>query len=164
LWQAFLVALNLLVKDDYYRTLLSVLYLIGVASAVTLHFLFPEVPRATPDGKWVMWYSNQSISLFYTAFAFTAGWSFVVGCIKGLLAPRLKALRLRTSLFMFAGFILPLSALYYFGTTNAFHIRVAHLFAVLGLALFIIANVFLEPEKTFSSDRYRLRKLKIREA
>jgi len=163
MWQAFEVGLNLVVKNEFWHTLLSVLYLIGVSVAVTLHFIFPEVPQGGSDGRWVLWYSNQSISLFYVLFAFIAGWTFVAGCIKGFLIHRSRFLRFRILLFLTAGFILPLSALYYFGAETYTHIYVAQFLAILSMALFAIVHTLFEPEKTFS-DRYRLRKLKVKEA
>ncbi|QQG42296.1 MAG: hypothetical protein HYW15_02140 [Candidatus Giovannonibacteria bacterium] len=141
-WQALATALDFMAANSLLKKTVSALYLAGIAAAIGLHFAFPEIPRGTLDGNWVLWYSNQSISLFYTLFMFIAGWLFALTFLKGINAmPAL--LKFRGYCFVFAGFVLPFAAFYYFGAKNVMHIYFAFSFSILGLLLFAAGNILV---------------------
>ncbi|MDO8523444.1 MAG: hypothetical protein Q7S12_04170 [bacterium] len=140
-WNAFRVGLSLLVQDESRRKIFSIFYVSGVIAAVALHFIFSEVPKGSPDGKWVFWYGNAYVSYIYILFMMTAAWTFTASLLKGYSSLGKVYLKARTLLLMFGGFILSFAAFYYFGATELIHIYLAFLFSILGLMFFLIGNL-----------------------
>lgn len=140
-WYAFRVALSLLFGDGGRQNLLSSLFVVGVLLAVSLHFIFTEVPRGSLDGKWVFWYSGRSVTNFYVLFMFLAGWTFAAAFFKGIFYAEAVLLKLRSLCFALAGAILPIAAFYYFGAEKISNIYLAFLFSILGLLFLAFGNI-----------------------
>ena len=140
-WQAFNVALNLLVSNEQKRNFFSMLYLIGITIAVILNFIFVEIPVGSANGKWVLWYSGEYISFFYTLFMFIAGWTFTFINLKEVSKLQQILLKIRAILYALAGFILPFSSLYYFGVQNMWEVQLSFMFSISGMTLFAIGNI-----------------------
>jgi len=137
-WQAFKTALNFI--GGFPKKYASIIYLIGVMAVTALHFIYPEIPMGSADGKWVFWYPRSWISLLYVAFMFVAGWTFFASFLRGMrgISPVLK---LRALLFSSGAFLLPLAAYYYFGAAKISDIYLAFIFAIGGLFLFAAGNM-----------------------
>jgi len=142
-WYAFQVGLNLMAVRATLFKLFSTIYLFGVLFATVLYFIFPEVPRVTSDGKWILWYSNQPVSLFYSLLLAPAGWLFVVAIFKGWTSLKSRLLKTRACFFGFSGFILPFAAFYYFCSKSATDIYLSFSLIFLALVSFLIGNVVL---------------------
>ncbi|MBI2610009.1 hypothetical protein HYW53_02425 [Candidatus Giovannonibacteria bacterium] len=142
-WNAFNVALNLAGFNFFIRKSFSWLYLLGMLIASMLHLIYFEIPIGTSDAKWVLWYSNQPRSLFFTFFMFVAGWTFALVHFKALFLLHSAALKMRAFFFALAAFILPFAAWFYFGAQDVNDIFFAFLFAILGLVFLAVGNVVI---------------------
>ena len=140
-WQAFNIAIQIGITDEKRRKAFSFLFIAGASLAVLLHFAFPEIPTGTPNGKWVLWYSSQPISLSYTFFMFVAGWTFAWVHFKGMTYLSSPLLRLRSLAFALGAFVLPFSAFYYFGAQKLQHIYLGFSFSIIGLIFFALGNM-----------------------
>jgi hypothetical protein len=146
MWFIFNMGLDFWNFDWKVKKVLSYLYLSGALMASLLHFIFPEVPRPSEDGKWIFWYSNKTISYFYTSFCFIVGYFWAISFIRNIKYLKIFALKLRAALLALAGFILPFSALFYFYPRKVLDIYLAFGFLIAGFILFLI-NTFIKPQK-----------------
>lgn len=151
MWQAMHAALHLVVTDAARRRFLSFLYLSGILLAAALHFVFPQLPQGSPERDWIFWYPGQKIALFYTLFAFVAGWTFGYSNLRGFRYLTSGFLKVRALFFAFAGFIMPFAAFYYFGATRVSHIVLAFIISILGLICFIAGNIIIGLLRKISS-------------
>lgn len=139
-WNAFWVAMALLLKNAQFEKVLSRIYIAGIIVSVFLQFLFFEFPRLTPGGKWILWYSGP-VAYFYIFFMFAAGWTFAGSFIKDLGTVASQILKIRGIILATGAFVLPLAAASYFRAPNINYIYFAFGASIAGLFLLLSGNI-----------------------
>lgn len=143
MWFGLKVVMDFWNFNEKTKERLLQVFLIGVLIATALHFTFPNIPQPSEDGRWIFWYSNRAIGIFYSAFAFVVGYFWAFGFIRGIPYIDKTILRVRAFLLSVPGFVLPFSALFYFAPRNVLDIYLAFIAVMVGLLFFVAGSILV---------------------